>query len=66
MPKKSCGGCHGFLKLKNDQYSSGMCLWRDGRVNSDSPACDEFKRIPYDRKENKVIDEEFNDEIRER
>ena len=33
---KSCGACNGFVKLKNDKYSGGLCNYLDHRTNADA------------------------------
>ncbi len=48
---KDCGSCNGFIKLKNDQYSGGLCLFKDYRTNTDyGKNCSHWKGIKYNRK----------------
>lgn len=46
---KSCGGCKHWIKLKNDDKSSGICGLQDGRSNSDD-VCDKWKAMPFPKK----------------
>jgi hypothetical protein len=50
---KSCGSCSGFVKLKNDKYSGGLCGYLDHRTNTDSGSnCVSYAGKKYNRLEN--------------
>lgn len=54
---KDCGGCVGFVKLKNDKFSGGLCTKLDCRTNQDhGSSCPHHSAIPYARdKKIKII-----------
>ena len=50
---KDCGSCYYFTKIKNDNFSSGICELYDSRANTDDGKnCNDFKHKKYKRIKN--------------
>ena len=48
---KDCGGCANFLKIRNFDGNSGICVYLDGRTDTDNGhKCKYFKPLKYVRK----------------